>query len=69
MMGDGFVIELIEGMFVLLINGEVMIVFLIKYVIGLKIVEGIEIFIYVGLDIVNLKGEGFEVFVWEGDSV
>ncbi len=69
MMGDGFAIEPIEGTLVSPINGEVMTVFPTKHAIGLKTVEGIEILIHVGLDTVNLKGEGFEAFVREGDSV
>lgn len=34
-MGDGFVIELIEGIVVFLVNGEIVNVFFIKYVIGI----------------------------------
>jgi PTS system N-acetylglucosamine-specific IIC component len=69
MMGDGFAIEPIEGTLVSPIDGEVMTVFPTKHAIGLKTVEGIEILIHVGLDTVNLKGEGFEALVQEGDSV
>jgi len=69
MMGDGFAIEPIEGTLVSPIDGEVMTVFPTKHAIGLKTAEGIEILIHVGLDTVNLKGEGFEALVREGDSI
>lgn len=52
MMGEGFGINLIEGEVVFLIVGCVDNVFLIKYVIGLKVDNGLELLVYIGLDIV-----------------
>lgn len=40
-----------------------------KHAIGLKIADGIELLIHVGLDTVKMNGQGFEVKVKEGDSV
>ena len=40
-----------------------------KHAIGLKIGNEIDLLIHVGLDTVKLNGEGFQVFVKEGDRV
>lgn len=69
MMGDGYVVELLNGKVYVLVNGKVMSVFEIKYVIGIFFDEGLEVFVYMGLDIVELKGVFFIVFVKEGDFV
>lgn len=52
MMGEGFGINFIEGEVVLLIEGKVDNVFLMKYVVGLKVENGLELLVYIGLDIV-----------------
>lgn len=62
-MGDGFVIILKIGIVVVLVDGKIVNLFLMKYVLGIELMIGCEILIYVGIDIVNLKGEGFEVLV------
>ena len=40
-----------------------------KHAIGITSNNGIEILIHVGLDTVNLKGNGFEVLISENDNV
>lgn len=40
-----------------------------KHAIGLKLGNGMEILIHIGLDTVNMKGDGFSYFVNTGDSV
>lgn len=59
-------IDLLEGKVVVFVDGEIVFIFLMKYVIGFMSVGGIEILIYVGIDIVKLSGEGFEVYVMSG---
>lgn len=69
MMGDGFAIEPIDGTVVSPVNGKVINVFPTKHAIGLLSDNGREVLIHIGLETVNLKGAGFEVFVKEGDRV
>ncbi|GAF66745.1 PTS system transporter subunit IIA [Bacillus sp. TS-2] len=69
MMGDGFAIKPEEGQVVSPIDGEIVQVFPTKHAIGLKSNEGVEVLIHVGLETVNMKGEGFVAHVSEGDKV
>ncbi|WP_165998977.1 N-acetylglucosamine-specific PTS transporter subunit IIBC [Bacillus sp. Cs-700] len=69
MMGDGFAILPEDGHFVSPVDGEVLSVFPTKHAVGIKSESGVEILIHVGIDTVNLKGEGFTTHVKEGDTV
>lgn len=52
MMGDGFVVILMLREVVVLIVGKVISIFFSKYVIGLEMKDGVEVLIYMGIDIV-----------------
>ncbi|CAG9620429.1 PTS system glucose-specific EIICBA component [Sutcliffiella rhizosphaerae] len=69
MMGDGFAIEPSEGLVVSPVDGKIINLFPTKHAIGIESNEGHEILIHVGIDTVNLKGEGFEALVGQGDSI
>ncbi len=69
MMGDGFAIIPTNGSVVSPVDGEIMNVFPTKHAIGIKSKQGYEILIHVGLETVNLKGEGFTALVKEGDQI
>lgn len=69
MMGDGFAIDPAEGKVVSPIDGKIVNLFTTKHAIGLQAEDGTEILIHVGIDTVNLKGEGFEAHVEQGDDV
>lgn len=69
MMGEGYGIKSTTGTFVAPCDGEITLVFPTKHAIGFKSDRGDEILIHVGLDTVSLNGEGFEVFVAQGDKV
>ena len=69
MLGDGIAIIPSEGVVVAPIDGEVISIFPTKHAIGLKSKQGLEILIHIGLDTVNMQGEGFETFVKVGDKV
>ena len=62
-MGNGFAIIPIKGIVVAPFDGEVVMVFKTKHAIGLKDENGNQFLIHIGLDTVNLKGEGFKVHV------
>ncbi len=68
-MGKGIAIEPTVGEVVSPVNGKVVMVFGTKHAIGLESDEGVEILIHIGIDTVNLKGEGYTVHVAAGDYV
>ena len=69
MMGDGVFLIPEENKVYAPCDCEVMFVFPTKHAIGLKTESGLEALIHVGLDTVNLEGEGFDVKVQDGDHV
>ncbi|MED3562439.1 N-acetylglucosamine-specific PTS transporter subunit IIBC [Bacillus xiapuensis] len=69
MMGDGFGIVPSKGSVVSPVDGEILNVFPTKHAIGIRSKQGYEILIHIGLDTVNLKGEGFTVLVKEGEQI
>ncbi len=69
MLGDGFAVDPTNGTVVSPVDGEIVNVFPTKHAIGLKDTNGKELLIHVGLDTVNLKGEGFTSFVTDGQAV
>jgi glucose PTS system EIICBA or EIICB component len=69
MMGDGFAIDPTNGELVSPVDGKIVTFFPTKHAIGIRAESGREILIHVGVDTVNLQGEGFEALVKEGDDV
>ncbi|MBM7097213.1 PTS glucose transporter subunit IIA [Bacillus sp. H-16] len=69
MMGDGIAIQPSEGTVVSPVHGEIVQLFPTKHAVGLRTVNGVEILIHIGIETVNMQGEGFEAFVKEGDKV
>ena len=69
MMGGGFGINPTEGEVVSPIEGKVDNVFPTRHAIGLKADNGLEILVHIGLDTVQLDGQGFEILVSSGDTV
>ncbi|MBQ4427091.1 MAG: PTS glucose transporter subunit IIA [Oscillospiraceae bacterium] len=67
-LGDGVGIEPSEGVVYAPFDGEVTSVFDTKHAITLE-KNGMEVLIHVGVNTVNMNGEGFEAFVKEGDTV
>lgn len=51
------------------VDGQVASIFQTKHAMAFKSTEGAEVLMHVGIDSVNLEGEGFKVFVKEGDIV
>jgi PTS system D-glucosamine-specific IIC component len=69
MMGDGFAIKPSDGLVLSPVKGTVHNTFPTKHALGLVSEDGLEVLIHIGLDTVNLKGQGFEMLVTEGDLV
>ncbi|MDQ7862361.1 PTS glucose transporter subunit IIA [Peribacillus frigoritolerans] len=58
-----------NGKLVSPIDGEVLSIFPTNHALGLKMDNGLEILIHVGLDTVKLNGEGFTALVQEGQRI
>lgn len=69
LIGDGVAIIPSEGKVYAPFDGKITNIFPTKHAIGLKSDEGIELLIHIGLDTVELKGQGFISHVEEGDRV
>lgn len=69
MMGEGVAIMPTGGDVVAPVDGTVVLISNTKHAIGIRTKDDTEVLIHVGLETVTLKGEGFTVFVNEGDVV
>lgn len=69
MMGDGAVVTPEDAIVRAPEDGEVCFVFDTRHAIGFQTDSGISLLIHVGIDTVKLDGEGFEVFVENGQKV
>jgi len=69
MMGDGVAIKPNNGTVVSPVQGKIMQVFPTKHAIGIQAENGTEILLHIGLETVNLNGEGFTTHIEEGDNV
>lgn len=68
-LGKGVIVEPSEGLLVAPFDGTVTAFFPTLHAIGLTSVDGCELLIHVGLNTVEMKGEGFTAFVKKGDAV
>lgn len=68
-MGDGFAIEATGRKVVAPISAKVTAAFPTGHAFGLQAPDSTEILIHIGIDTVQLNGEGFNVKVKEGDDV
>ncbi len=69
MMGDGAIVTPKEPKVFAPEDGEVNFVFETKHAIGFTTASGTELLLHMGIDTVKLGGQGFEVFVKDGDKV
>lgn len=69
LMGEGFAVLPSDGNIFSPIEGDVVSIFNTKHAIGLRSKNGIEILVHMGLDTVELNGEGFELFISENEKV
>lgn len=68
-LGDGMAVIPSDGKFVSPVDGEVTSVADTLHAIGFHTEDGLDVLVHIGLDTVKLNGEGFQVFVKEGDKV
>ena len=68
-MGQSVGIVPTEGTVYAPFDGTVMMLFPTKHAIGLQSKDGLEVLIHVGVDTVQMNGEGFEAFVKQDDII
>lgn len=69
LMGDGYAIDLSDGLIKSPINGKVAMTFPTGHAVGLVRDDNVEVLIHIGMDTVELNGQGFEVLVKADDRV
>ena len=69
MMGDGAAVTPEDATICAPEDGEVVFVFDTRHAIGFQTDSGVALLLHIGIDTVNLNGEGFEVFVENGQKV
>lgn len=69
MLGDGFAVAPESGQVLAPCAGRVTQIFPTSHALGIETPEGLEILIHIGIDTVELKGEGFTRLVEAGDTV
>lgn len=67
--GDGVAIEPTDNILYSPVKGEIVQIFPTLHAVGIKTKEEIEILIHLGIDTVELKGEGFTSFIERGQKV
>ncbi|TFJ91407.1 PTS sugar transporter subunit IIA [Lentibacillus salicampi] len=68
-MGDGVAIKPTGGTVVSPVKGTIIQLFSTNHAIGIQTENGAEILIHIGLDTVELEGEGFSSYVEQGSRV
>ena len=68
-LGDGVAVIPTDGKFYSPVDGEISTVAETLHAIGFSTEDGTDILMHIGLDTVNLNGEGFTVHVKEGDMI
>lgn len=68
-LGDGVVIEPTEGKLYAPVDGTISVLFPSLHAIGLTSDNGVELLMHVGIDTVQLEGNGFTAHVKQGDQV
>nr|WP_314459791.1 PTS glucose transporter subunit IIA [uncultured Clostridium sp.] len=68
-MGPGVGIDPEEGKLYAPVDGEIVSVFPTGHAIGMTTKDGMEVLLHIGIDTVQLEGDGFHALVKQGDHV
>ncbi|WP_243681956.1 PTS sugar transporter subunit IIA [Lacticaseibacillus manihotivorans] len=68
-MGDGVAVQPTDGNIYAPVSGEVLTVFPTQHAVGIRTAGGIEVLVHIGINTVDLKGEGFNLTIKQGDHV
>ena len=68
-LGEGVGIQTTEGTIVAPVSGELVTVAKTGHAFGIRTADGVEVLVHVGIDTVQMKGEGFDVAVAKRDHV
>lgn len=68
-MGMGIAVEPTSGTVYAPVSGTIIVTMDSGHAYGIRTADGVEVLVHVGLDTVNLKGEGFSPKVKQGDVV
>lgn len=68
-LGQGFAIDPSDGNIYAPFSGEIAVAFPTGHAYGIKTDGGKEVLIHIGIDTIELNGEGFQSFVHQGDHV
>ena len=69
MVGDGIAIKPTSGTVVAPCDGKVVQIFPTNHAVGIETSTGLDLLIHIGIDTVELKGDGFKRLVEEGEPV
>lgn len=69
LLGDGFAIDIQDGMIIAPFSGEVVTAFPSGHAFGIRDANGREVLLHIGIDTVSLQGKGFDVYVKQGQQV
>jgi phosphocarrier protein FPr len=69
MVGDGIALDLTSQSLIAPCDGEVIQLHPTNHALALLTAEGVEVMMHIGLDTINLKGQGFTPRVKPGDRV
>lgn len=68
-LGDGVAFQLESDFITAPANGTLTVLFPTGHAFGITTNQGVELLVHIGINTVNLKGEGFDVLVKQGDKV
>lgn len=69
LMGPGIAIQSYDGKFYSPTDGVITMLFPTLHALGIRTEDGEELLLHIGIDTVNLKGEGFQSYVKNGQKI